>query len=280
LYLISYLPTGVLYTIADGLAFILRDVIKYRKKVVVRNIQNAFPEKSQTEQDLICRESYTHLADRIVENLKCISISEKEVHQRVKVKNIELMDNWYNEKRNVVILLGHIGSWEFGTYKACLILKHKTYGVVSLLSNKYFNNMVQRTRGRMGMTLVGMQHASKFLNEVPKEPSAVAFIGDQSPNPKRAYWTHFLNQDTGFFTGGERYASAHHCAVVYVEIQQIARGKYEIELFKMCDDAASLPPNEITEQFSKHLEKTLLKNPSDWLWSHNRWKHNRPIQNN
>jgi KDO2-lipid IV(A) lauroyltransferase len=145
-----------------------------------------------------------------------------------------------------------------------------------MLSNPHFNRMVQRTRGRMGMTLIAMQNANTFFSEPLKEHSTVFFIGDQSPNPKRAYWTKFLNQDTGFFTGGERYAKAHNCAVVYIEMVQIERGKYTIELYEICDDANALGDNEITEQFSKHLERTIRKQPSDWLWSHNRWKHKRP----
>jgi KDO2-lipid IV(A) lauroyltransferase len=275
LYLVSYLPSSVLYKIADVLAFLLRDVVQYRKKVVLENIRLCFPEKTETEQLSIFRESYIHLADRIVETVKCISISKQEVHQRVKVRNIDLMNHWYKEKKNVVVLLGHIGSWELGAYKASLVLQHKTYGVVSLLSNRYFNAMIQRTRGRMGMHLVGMQDMGGFLKKAPKELTTVIFISDQSPNSVKAYWTDFLNRDTGFFTGGERYAKVHNCAVIYIEIKQIERGKYEIELFKICDDASTLPKHEIMEQFSKHLESTLKNNPSDWLWSHNRWKRKR-----
>lgn len=277
LYLLSYLPSRVLYKLSDVLAYVLCHIIKYRKKLVLENIQRSFPEKSEAEQKEICRKSYNHLADRIVETLKCISISEEEVNERATVKNIELIDKWMAEKKSIVALLGHIGAWEYGAYKASIILECKTFGVVSMLSNPYFNRMVQRTRGRMGMKLIAMQHASAFFSESLKEHATVFFIGDQSPNPKRAYWTQFLNQDTGFFTGGERYAKAHNCAVVYIEMAQVERGKYTIELFEICDDANAVNENEITEQFSKHLEQTIRKNPSDWLWSHNRWKHKRPI---
>nr|MBP6516176.1 lipid A biosynthesis acyltransferase [Chitinophagales bacterium] len=90
LYLLSYLPSRVLYKLADVLAFFLCHIIKYRKKLVLQNIQRSFPEMSAVEQNEICRKSYNHLADRIVETLKCISISEAEVNERATVKNIEL----------------------------------------------------------------------------------------------------------------------------------------------------------------------------------------------
>jgi KDO2-lipid IV(A) lauroyltransferase len=270
------LPSSVLYKIADIIAFLLYRVVSYRKAVVQQNIDRSFPEKSKDERHEIMRKSYTHLADRIVENLKCLSISKAEVHERVEVTNIELVHEYYRQKKSVVVLLGHIGSWELGAFKASLILKHKTYGLVSLLTNPHFNNLIQRTRGKMGMHLIGMKNASAFFEEPIMEPSTVVFIGDQSPsNPQKAFWTNFLNQDTAFFTGGERYARKHDCAVVYVAIKQLKRGYYNIEIINICESTKNIPENGVTKIFVEMLEKTLRENPSDWLWSHKRWKHQR-----
>ncbi len=273
---LGHLPSAILYKFADGIAFILYHIIGYRKAVVQNNIANSFPEKSAVEQEQIAKESYRHLADRIVENLKCLSISKDEVHKRIEVANIELMHEYYRKNKSVVVLLGHIGSWELGGYKASLILKHKTYGIVSLLTNPYFNNLIQRTRGKMGMHLIGMQHAKAFFEQPLTEPSTIIFISDQSPsNPTNGYWTKFLNQDTNFFTGGERYARLHDCAVVYVAIKQTQRGYYNIEVINICEDIKSVPENTVTQKFIEMLEKTLYENPSDWLWSHKRWKHKK-----
>jgi Kdo2-lipid IVA lauroyltransferase/acyltransferase len=270
------LPSSVLYKFASGIGFILYRIVGYRKAVVQQNIANSFPEKSASEKEKIAQDSYQHLADRIVENLKCLSISKEEVHNRIEVTNIELMHEYYRKNKSVVVLLGHIGSWELGGYKASLILKHKTYGLVSLLTNPHFNDLIQRTRGKMGMHLVGMKHAKDFFEQPLTQPSTIIFIGDQSPsNPQNAYWTNFLNQDTAFFTGGERYARKHDCAVVYVAIKQVKRGYYNIEVINICDDVKAIPENEVTQSFIQMLEKTLRENPSDWLWSHKRWKHKR-----
>jgi len=277
--LIGMLPSRVLYRLADFVAFVLRDVIGYRKKVVEENLRNSFPEKTEAERRAIARESYTHLADRVVENLKCISISKAEVQERVTVRNIEMTYEWYEQGRNVVILVGHIGSWELGGYKASLILKHKTYAVVSLLSNPRFNAMIQRTRGKMGMVLIGMQHAKEFFARKMQGLGAVILISDQSPaNPKNGYWTNFLHQDTCFFTGGERYARQHDCAVLFVKIKQTARGYYDFELIKICDSPAELPENGITQKYVELLEQTLHERPADWLWSHKRWKRKRTVE--
>ena len=126
------------------------------------------------------------------------------------------------------------------------------------------------------MHLIGMQHAKAFFEQPLTEPSTIIFISDQSPsNPTNGYWTKFLNQDTNFFTGGERYARLHDCAVVYVAIKQTQRGYYNIEVINICEDIKSVPENTVTQKFIEMLEKTLYENPSDWLWSHKRWKHKK-----
>ena len=67
---ISSLPLPVLYRLADILYGILYYVIRYRKKVVYENLQNAFPEKSETEREAVAKQFYRHLTDIIVETLK------------------------------------------------------------------------------------------------------------------------------------------------------------------------------------------------------------------
>ncbi|MDB5282390.1 MAG: hypothetical protein JWO06_1465, partial [Bacteroidota bacterium] len=88
LYFFAWLPTSVLYVLADGVAFVLRDVLGYRKQVVLTNLRNSFPEKTEAEIQQIAKDTYTHLADRVVENIKCMTISKKEILQRTKALNI------------------------------------------------------------------------------------------------------------------------------------------------------------------------------------------------
>jgi len=274
LYFFAYLPTDVLYKISDFVAFVLRVVVRYRKKVVLSNLRNSFPEKNEQEIQKLAKQFYTHLADRIVENIRCIVITREEIEKRVEIVNQKLLDDLYDKGKNIVFVNGHVASWEFGTYRLCQICKHKLYGLVSKVENDYFNNMVQRTRGKMGMHLIFMQDSKQFFKEQLTTLSAVAFISDQSPsNVKRAYWTKFLNQDTAFFTGGESYARLHNCAVVYAKLSQVKRGYYKGEFMTLEENPNEVPQNEITEKYVRMLEQHILENPSDWLWSHKKWKH-------
>lgn len=277
LYLLSYLPTNVLYKLADVLAFVLYRILGYRKQVVLTNLRNSFPEKSEQEIEQIAKESYTHLADRVIENIKCLHISQEEYLRRCEVENIEVVQSLYNQGRDIVLMIAHTGSWEWAGYVAHTLTKYTIYGVYSPASNKYFNDLIIGTRGKMGMRLISMKDTSNYFKQTKDERTFHVFFTDQSPsNPNNAYWTTFLNQDTAFFYGGARYAIKHNCIPVYADIIQVKRGYYRVRLTVIKDDVTNCTADDIVQRYSELLEQQLRERPSDWLWSHKRWKRKRP----
>lgn len=278
LYLLAYLPTPVLYRLADVLAFVLYRVIGYRKNVVLSNLRKSFPEKSEKDIHQIAKESYTHLADRVIENIKCFTITEEEFLRRCQVENIEVVNKLYNEGRDVVLMIAHTGSWEWAGYVAHTLTKFTIYGVYSPASNKYFNDLIIRTRGKMGMRLVSMKDTSAYFKEKKEDQTFHVFFSDQSPsNPNNAYWTTFLHQDTAFFYGGARYAIKHNAIPIYANIRQVKRGHYSVKITIIKDDVSQCTPEDIVQRYAELLEQQLMERPSDWLWSHKRWKRQRPV---
>jgi KDO2-lipid IV(A) lauroyltransferase len=272
----SYLPSAVLYKLAHAIAWVLEHVVHYRKKVIWQNLHHAFPEKSDAELQKIYSQSYRHLAYRIVETIKCFTITAEEVQARVQIQNPEMISDCYAAGRHVVLLVGHIASWEYGGYKASLFYPYQTSAVVSLVKNPYFNRLIQKSRGKFGMHLITNNESKKIYTTELDRLNMTILISDQSPsNLKTAYWTNFLNQDTAFFTGGERYARQNNCVVIYPKIVQGKPGWYTAELIKIADNPNDLPENAVTEKYVQVLEQHIRQHPADWLWSHKRWKHKR-----
>lgn len=276
LYLFSYLPSGLLYALADAVAFVLRDIIGYRKQVVYDNLKLSFPEKSEAEINAIARQSYRHLAYRVVENIKCVTISKEEVAKRMLSPDAARINEYHKQGRHVVLMLGHVASWEFAGYKLSMVVKHWVFAIVSKVGNKHFDKLIQNTRGKMGMHLIHMQDSPGFYRKQLPQLSLGVFLSDQSPpSPERAYWTNFLHRETAFFKGAERYARMHNCVVIYPKIVQTAKGYYTSELIVLSEHPNEEPENGITEKFARVLEAHLREHPADWLWSHKRWKHKR-----
>ena len=274
---ISLLPFPVLYAISDFLFVIFYYVSGYRKKVVLQNIRNSFPEKSEKEHLAICKKFYRHFSDLVVESIKTFTISEKQVLKRFFVLNPEVIDKYFDQNRSVFIAGGHFNNWELLAVGIDNWVKHKTVGIYTPLSNKYFDGKMQLTRSKYGLKMISTRTVKRFLDSNPNELTATIFAIDQSPsNPNSAYWMTFLNQETAVLYGVEKYAKEYNYPVVYGIINKVKRGHYNLELVDVTANPKETAYGEIIEKTQHLLEIDIRKNPEYWLWTHKRWKHKKP----
>ncbi len=274
----SKLPFFVLYGISDIAYFIIYRIIGYRKKVVFENLRNSFPEKSEEEINQIAKMFYHHIADLFIEFLKGYSISEKEIMARVKIVNLEIIKQYIDKNQSLIIVTGHIGNWEWLLHP--LNLTGIPIDIVyQKLSSPLFDKLTLFIRSRFAITpLIEKNDTLRKTVERKDITRAIALGSDQSPqNWKTAYWTTFMNQESGFFTGTERIARKFDYPVVFSEMRRVKRGYYEIEFTKIASptEYPNLPIGEITERFVRILDMSINKYPADYLWSHRRWKHKR-----
>ena len=95
---------------------------------------------------------------------------------------------------------------------------------------------------------------------------------------KIEYWSRFMNQDAAIFLAPERLSKEYNLAVVYLDLQKVGRGRYTIEYSLITDAPDTTEPHFITEAYVKKLEEAIERNPSNWLWSHKRWKNKKQAQ--
>ncbi len=247
--------------------------------MVVQNLKNSFPEKSEREIQLITKKYYRYLCDLILETLKKININEKQASSRCKMANPELFEKLKSENRSIMLLMGHYGNWEWAGSSFSLMKKHQLFVVYKPLTSNYFENFMRRTRTMFGTKLIKMENTLKDILSNKNTLSAFAFIADQTPPPNIAYWTKFLNQDTAMYTGAEKLAKKLNYPVVFINIQRVKRGYYEVHAELLSENPKDTQENEITEKYIARLESEIKKMPEIWLWSHRRWKHKRQDQN-
>ncbi|RZK47708.1 MAG: lauroyl acyltransferase, partial [Hymenobacter sp.] len=107
---LAHLPLSILYSIAWGIYLLLAYVVRYRWRVVLTNLRNSFPEKTETEIHRIGRRFYWHFAQVIVEILKLAAISPAELRRRLRFANPDLMTRHFAENRLVLSLGSHRGN--------------------------------------------------------------------------------------------------------------------------------------------------------------------------
>ncbi len=275
--ILGHSPFWLIYLWADLIHLICYRVVGYRKKTVIQNLKNSFPEKSNQEIHQIAIAFYHHFADMVVETLKAFQISEKELRKRFRYKNPEVLDELYKQGKSVALLSGHYGNWEWNILLP-KIIKHQVNVIYRTIQDETFNDYMRKVRSRFGMFLMPQLISMRTMIKLEKtgQLSATYYLTDQTALKDTDYWMMFLNQETPVFPGAEKVASRFKQAVVFMDIQKVRRGYYEVEFTKLFDDASTTQPFEVTKAHVKFLEDIIRKRPELWLWSHRRWKHTRP----
>ncbi len=276
LYSLSIIPLGILYRIFGLFRWFIFYILKYRRKVVRKNLQNAFPDFSPKEINTIEKKFYQHLSDLVAENIWAISASKKQIESRCTFSNMALFDRLYNENKDFIVVMGHLGNWEWSGLSMSINGKHRLEALYRPLKNPYFDRFMKKYRGHFGMHLIPMQMVARNMLQKKTQPTCTTFIADQSAPPDNSFWTTFLSQETGFFTGYETLARKFKMPVAYVEVEKVKRGKYIIHTHLICENAALEAPGAVIQKYAELLEKSIRKQPESWLWSHKRWKHKRP----
>lgn len=189
--------------------------------------------------------------------------------------SLALIKKLYEEKKNIILVLGHLGNWEWGGNAFSMQCKQQLYVIYHPLENKYFNKLIIGMRTRFGTKLIKMKDTFRDMLKMKNEINATAFIADQTPSPENAHWTKFLNQDTPVFKGTEVIAKKLNYPIVFINVKKIKRGYYTMSAEMLCGNPSSTSNGEISELHTKKLEEEIQKNPETWLWSHRRWKHKR-----
>jgi len=264
---------SLLYVLSDFLYVVIYKTFKYRKKVVRTNLLNSFPEKSVTEIENIERKFYSHFCDLVVESIKLFSISEKELTRRIKIVNPEILDQFFERGKSIIIVAGHYNNWEMAATISGTQVKHHMVGIYAPMSNKFFDTKFLKSRQRFGLEMISKKLVKEEFEENKGLLTGTLFATDQSPTySKRVHWTCFLNQPTPVLLGAERFSREYDLPVIYAYLKKTRRGHYEMEFALLENDPVQTRDGEITERHTRWLEEQIRQTPQYWLWTHKRWK--------
>ena len=192
LYVVSLLPMRVLYLVSDGIYAIIYYIIGYRRKIVMDNLRQAFPEKSEAERIRIAKKFYHNFIDSFVEVIKLISASETWLHKRFTV-DVRALDEVYATGKSCQMHLGHTFNWEWGQIVLTALTKFKILVVYMPISNKVFEKLFYKLRTRSGNAFLPAPTMREAI--VPYLPSQylLGLVADQCPgNMQTSYWIDFL----------------------------------------------------------------------------------------
>ncbi|UTW62897.1 lysophospholipid acyltransferase family protein [bacterium SCSIO 12741] len=277
LFPISSLPMKVLYGFSNFLFFLMYRVVGYRRKVVQMNLRNSFPEKSDQELQDIEKKFYEQFCDNLIESVKGLTLSPEFIKKRMVCRNPELLDRYFEQGKSVIITTGHYYSWEWWFLAIDMPVKHKIVLIYKQLSNAYLEGKLKSVRSSFGLLPLAFQDVRGFFAEKENGSFGYIFGSDQAPHKaNKAYWVHFLNQETPVAFGAEKFAVEKDIPVVFCRINRLKRGHFEFEYLDVCSDPKETNHGDITKKFTLLLEQTIQRDPVGWLWTHKRWKREKP----
>jgi KDO2-lipid IV(A) lauroyltransferase len=273
IYLLSLLPLRALYVFADFVYVVLYYLVGYRKKVVMKNLETAFPEKTSAERTRIAKNFYKNFVDTFIETIKLLSASRSFLSRHLTIKNGELIQSLHNQGKRVQVHLGHNFNWEYGNAAFAVFTPYPFLGVYMPISNTNFDRMFRKLRSRFGTILIPATDMRRAMLPYRNEVYLLGLVADQVPGDvQRAYWIDFFGKPAPFARGPERGARAGNITVVFAQIYKTKRGHYITEFSLGVDDPGSLEEGQLTKKYVRFLEDVIRKYPDMWLWSHRRWK--------
>jgi KDO2-lipid IV(A) lauroyltransferase len=269
---LSKLPMKTLYRLSDILFVLVYKIFGYRRSVVQENLKSSFPEKSKEELNEIEKKFYRNFCDIVMESIKMISISEKELKERNDLAEHSLIDSLNAKGKTCFYFMGHTGNWEWSTGAGAMASLVPLWGVYKKVSNPKFDKLINAYRTKFGCRMLPMESiARETLSD--KRVKNICFIADQIPaNTKSNLRVNFLNHSTLFFAASARLAIRTESAIVYCYIERERRGYYRYHFETLFENASLYDEETIIKAFAERLEKDIQQNPDNWLWSHRRWK--------
>lgn len=243
--------------------------------MVKENLRLVFPEKSEEEISTITSKFYHHLCDMILESLKTLSIKEKDIRERYRFTNIDLILDLEKRQKSIMLMCAHYGSWEW-IFILQRYVNHKGYAVYKKIANKYFDGLVRKIRAKYDTHLITTKETFDTLkaSQEKGELTINGFVSDQSPKPTKAlHWSEFMGIKVPMYTGAEYLAKELDMAVVFFRVKRLKRGFYETTFETLAENPNQFENYQITDMFFSKVEKQIRTAPEYYLWTHKRWKH-------
>lgn len=271
-------PYWVLHLFSRLLYPVMYHMVKYRRVVTRKNLLNAFPEKAEAEIVGIEKAFYHHFCDYLLETIKLMHISDKQMKRHMRFTNPELVEQLRQDGRPIFLYLGHQCNWEYVI--SITMWMHPDLEAVQVyhpLSDKAIDKLMYKLRSRFNSVGVTQKQALRYIISSVREGKHIilGLIADQRPawNPE-SVWMDFLNQDTPIITGSEAMGRKLNAHFIYGSMKCVRRGYYELTYYPI--EPIEGDEHGYSKRYMQMLEADIKEQPHMWLWTHNRWSRKRP----
>ena len=246
------------------------------RRVGMRNLAMAFPDKSRAERKQILRGVFTSLGRQLAELCQFPRYTLENIDKIVVYDRLENYERAYARGKGVLFLTAHFGGWELSAF-AHSLHGHRLHVVMRPMDNPYLDRLLQQYRTMHGNKVVPKDDFVRGLLAAMKAGETVGILMDTNMTPPQGVFVDFFGIPACTASGLARIALRTDAAVVPgFTIWDESLGKYRLrfdpalELVRTGDLEADIVAN--TQKFTKAIENYVRQYPDQWLWVHRRWK--------
>jgi Kdo2-lipid IVA lauroyltransferase/acyltransferase len=277
---IGMLPLPMARAVGIGLGQLVYLLHSKLRRVGMRNLELAFPEKIARERRHILRGEFTSLGRQLAEVCLFPRYSRENVRQIVVYDGFENFERAQALGKGVLYLTAHLGGWELSAF-AHSLYGHPLHVVMRGMDNPYLDRFVQGLRTMHGNRAVDKDNFVRGLLSAMRAGETVGILMDTNMTPPQGVFVDFFGIPACTASGLARIALRTDAAVVPgFTLWDRALGKYRLRfdpaltLVRTGDEEADIVAN--TALFTKVIEGYVRRYPDQWLWVHRRWKTRPP----
>jgi KDO2-lipid IV(A) lauroyltransferase len=251
------------------------------RRIALRNLALAFPEKGEKEREAIARSAFTNLGRVAAEFTFTPRLSGENIRRYVFIEGAENFERARQKGKGVLFLTAHYGNWEWMAAAFPLLTGHPSYVVFRPLDSRFLDGVVQRLRTSTGNRSIPKQKAMGQILRLLKREEHVGILLDQNMAWQEGVFVDFFGEAACTNTGMALLALKTGAAVLPAFNVRTQDGRYrviiepEVPLIRTGNKNTDVFQN--TQLFTKIIERYIRDYPDHWLWVHQRWK-TRPWQ--
>ena len=295
--LLSKLPLRVHYALGAFAAWLARDVVRYRRKVVDHNLALCFPDKSDKERKAIRRGFYRHFGELVAETVwfgGCRKAERLRRQHLVEIQNPETVAELYDEAPGLVVMYSHSGNWEllgsiasYNYSEVPVPFNEQNFCVVYLRQSSPAWDAILRDNRKAPLLdpahfegYIEARDLFRYALEHRDDKKVYNINTDQRPYAvsKAVAEVDFMGQHTYTMTGAATLAHKLGFAVAFMSMCPDRRGHYLLRYIPICRNAAEMDVQQIMQQYYNLLEEDLRRQPENYLWTHRRFATPKNLQ--
>lgn len=282
--LLGHIPLRCLDAVlVPFVAWLLRSVIRYRRKMIERNLRLAMPEQTESERRRTVRRCFSHLARLIVYQSHYAYGSDEELQSLFRLEHTDLADRLRAAgHRQVILLLGHIGPWELLGSSAIHLdrSRYRLDVIYKRLTDPLFDRLLCEMREQHYAHCIEMNQLPRLLLHRTEGTDqdrmhVYCLLADQTPRGSQVqYATPFFGTPTPFITGWAQLAVRLQLPVIFFGIRYDSAARQWVGDLQLLEEHPTAElQDKMIDRYAQMLETNIRLAPHHWLWSYNRWVH-------